>query len=252
MPTTAAAPLSRPYDLTGQRILLTGAAGGIGRATAALLAELGAELVLTDRAAAPDLLAGLVTEGRTHRFTACDVTSPAEIVTLCSYAGVIDALVLNAGIFPTSQWTDDAWDDDFDATMTINVRAPAHFARAMLPAMKARGAGRIVLLGSVAAHTGGTYAHSPLHYAASKGAIHSMVRWLARRAAPEVLVNGIAPGSTATAMVATADPAALKVMPVPRFGRPEEIAWPIAFLCSPGASFICGTTIDVNGGAYMR
>ncbi len=257
MPASAAALSSRPYDLTGKRILLTGAAGGIGQATASLLADLGAELVLTDRAAAPDLLAGLAGQGpagkgRAHRFIACDVTSPSQIASLCADAGPIDALILNAGIFPTSQWSDDGWDDDFDAAMTINVRAPAHFARALLPAMKARGSGRIVLLGSVAAHTGGTYAHSPLHYAASKGAVHTMVRWMARRAAPEVLVNGIAPGSTDTAMVATADPSALKALPVPRFGRPEEIAWPIAFLCSPGASFICGTTIDVNGGAYMR
>ncbi|MBL8570258.1 MAG: SDR family oxidoreductase [Phreatobacter sp.] len=252
MPAQAPALSSRPYDLTGQRILLTGAAGGIGRATANLLANLGAELVLTDRAAAPDLLASLAGNGRVHSFVACDVTSPSEITALCGGVGAVDALILNAGIFPTSQWTDDPWDDDFDAAMRINVRASAHFARALLPAMKARGTGRIVMLGSVAAHTGGTYAHSPLHYAASKGAVHTMVRWMARRAAPEVLVNGIAPGSTATAMVATADPSALKALPVPRFGRPDEIAWPIAFLCSPGASFICGTTIDVNGGAYMR
>jgi 3-oxoacyl-[acyl-carrier protein] reductase len=118
--------------------------------------------------------------------------------------------------------------------------------------MKAGGRGRLVLVGSVAAHTGGSYTSSPLHYAGSKGALHTMVRWLARRAAPQVLVNGIAPGSTDTSMLADADESALGAMPVPRFARPEEIAWPIAFLCSPGASFVCGTVLDVNGGAYMR
>lgn len=243
---------NRPYDLSGQRILLTGAAGGIGRATATLCASLGAELLLTDRVAATDLLAALRKDGRDHRFVACDVTKRRDIEALCADAGAIDAAILNAGIFPTANWADEAWDGEFDAAMSINVKAPAHFARSLLPAMKARGRGRIVLLGSIAAHTGGTYAHSPLHYAATKGAVHTMVRWMARRAAPEVLVNGIAPGSTDTAMLATADPAAVKSIPIPRFGRPEEIAWPIAFLCSPGASFICGTTIDVNGGAYMR
>ena len=91
--------------------------------------------------------------------------------------------------------------------------------------MKARGRGRIVLLGSIAAYTGGSYENSPLHYACSKGALHSLVRWLVRRAAPEVLVNGVAPGSTDTAMVAAADPSALSAMPIPRFARPEEIAW---------------------------
>jgi 3-oxoacyl-[acyl-carrier protein] reductase len=90
-----------------------------------------------------------------------------------------------------------------------------------------------------------------MHYAASKGAIHTFVRWLARRAAPEVLVNAVAPGSTQTRMTAAANPDALKSMPVPRFGKPEEIAWPLAFLCSPGASFMCGAILDVNGGAYM-
>lgn len=249
---TAAALSTPPYDLTGKRILLTGASGGIGRATARLLAELGAELLLTDRVSAPDLLGDLRADGRDHRFIDCDVTRRQDIEKLCDGIGVVDAAVLNAGVFPLSNWADDAWDDDFDRTMDINVKAPAHFARALLPGMKTRGSGRIVLLGSVAASTGGTYAHSPLHYACSKGALHTMVRWLARRAAPEVLVNGVAPGSTDTAMVATADPTALKAIPVPRFGRPEEIAWPIAFLCSPGASFICGSIIDVNGGAYMR
>lgn len=236
----------------GKAAIVTGAAGGIGRATARLCAALGAELVLTDRAAASDLMDGLETGGRSHRFLACDVTSRSDIDALCAAAGPIDCAVLNAGIFPTSAWSEERWEDDFDAVMTVNVRAPAQFARALLPGMKARGQERIVLMGSVAAHTGGSYAHSPLPYAASKGAVHTMVRWLAKRAAPEVLVNGVAPGSVRTAMTASADPNALKAMPVPRFGEPEEVAWPIAFLCSPGASFLCGATLDVNGGAYMH
>jgi 3-oxoacyl-[acyl-carrier protein] reductase len=247
----AGAPL-RPYDLAGMRILLTGASGGIGQATARLCAALGAELVLTDRAAAPGLLDALRANGRDHRFIAGDVGSRREVERLCGAIGSVDAAVLNAGVFPTRSWDDEAWDEEFDLAMNVNVRAPAHFARMLLPAMKSRGRGRIVLLGSIAASTGGTYAHSPLHYACSKGALHTMIRWLARRAAPEVLVNGVAPGSTDTAMVATADPSALKGIPVPRFARPEEIAWPIAFLCSPGASFVCGSILDVNGGAYMR
>ena len=249
---SADAPAPRPYDLGGMRILVTGASGGIGQASARLCATLGAELVLTDRVPAPDLLDALRADGRDHRFLACDVGSRRDIERLCEAVGDVDAAVLNAGVFPTRGWDDEAWDDDFDLVMHVNVRAPAHFARKLIPGMKARGRGRLVLLGSVAAHTGGSYEDSPLHYAGSKGALHTMVRWLARRAAPQVLVNGVSPGSTATPMLANADGSALGRMPVPRFARPEEIAWPIAFLCSPGASFVCGTVLDVNGGAYMR
>jgi 3-oxoacyl-[acyl-carrier protein] reductase len=118
--------------------------------------------------------------------------------------------------------------------------------------MKQRGRGRIVLIGSLAASTGGSFTTSPVHYAATKGAIHTMTRWMAKRAAPEVRVNAVAPGTIETPMTAGSDPSAVKANPLPRFGTPEEIAWPIAFLCSPGASFICGAILDVNGGAYMR
>lgn len=241
-----------PCDLSGMRILLTGASGGIGQASARLLAQLGAQMVLTDQVPVPGFLEGLDQVSHPHSFISGDISSRAGIEAICHQAGAVDAVVLNAGVFPRSDWSDDEWDREFDLAMDVNVRAPAHFARLLLPGMKARGKGRIVVLGSVAAHTGGSYANSPLHYACSKGAVHSLVRWLARRAAPEVLVNGIAPGSTDTAMVAMADPSALKFQPIPRFARPEEIAWPIAFLCSPGASFVCGSILDVNGGAIMK
>lgn len=240
-----------PFDLSGMRILLTGAKGGIGSATARMCANLGAELILTDLGDAPAWLGELPTAGRTHVYEACDVGNRQAVQALCAGQGQIDALILNAGILPLSDWNEAAWDEEFSRAMQINVAAPAHFVRAVLPAMKERGFGRIVLLGSIAAHTGGTHAHSPMHYAASKGAVHTFVRWLARRAAPEVLVNAVAPGSTRTPMVAMANEETMRAMPVPRFGKPEEIAWPLAFLCSPGASFMCGAILDVNGGAYM-
>lgn len=242
----------RPYDLSGQRILLSGAFGGIGRATATLLAHLGATLLLTDRADAPDFVAGLRQDGRDHRFIACDVTAKTDIEALCGEAGPLDAAILNAGIFPRASWDDDAWEREFDQVMAINLKAPAHFARCLLPGMKQRGSGRIVLIGSIAAYTGGSFTTSPVHYAMTKGAIHTMLRWMAKRAAPEVLVNAIAPGTIETPMTAGTDRNAMKANPLPRLGKPEEIAWPIAFLCSPGASFMCGAILDVNGGAYLR
>lgn len=243
-----------PHDLTGQRVLITGACGGIGQATAQLCARLGAELLLTD-CVEPSLgfVAALEsTGGRQHRFESCDVRSRVQVEQLCATHPPVDAAILNAGIFSVADWNDEDWGDQLHDAMDVNVAGPANFARALLPGMKARGYGRIAVVGSVAAHTGGTFSHSPVHYAASKGAIHSFVRWLARRAAPEVMVNAVAPGAIATQMVARADPATLSNVPVPRFGTPDEIAWPLAFLCSPGASFICGATLDANGGSYMR
>ena len=244
---------SAPYNLTGMRILITGAAGGIGTATARLCASLGADLVLTDRGDPPAALMDEVrTLGRSVDFSPCDVRARTEVAAFCAWMGDIDAAVLNAGILSIEGLDDEGYEDAFTQTMAVNVGGPTNFARHILPAMKARGHGRIVLMGSIAGHTGGTHAYSPLHYAASKGAVHSMLRWMARRGAPEVLVNLVAPGSTETPMVAMADPATMKAVPIPRFGRPEEIAWPIAFLCSPGASYICGAILDVNGGAYIR
>lgn len=243
-----------PYDLTGQRVLITGACGGIGQAAARLCARLGAELVLTDCVAAQDdFLAQLeASGGRQHRMLMADVRKRDEVEALCTEAGAIDAAILNAGIYPVTDWDIEDWSEQFHQVMDVNLAGPVHFARALLPGMKARGYGRLAVVGSVAAHTGGTFSHAPLHYAASKGAVHTFVRWLARRAAPEVMVNAVAPGAIATPMVAMADPATLKNVPVPRYGLPDEIAWPLAFLCSPGASFVCGATLDVNGGSYMR
>ena len=244
--------MTAPYDLSGMRILLTGAAGGIGSATARLCASLGAEMVLTDAVPDGGMLAELARDGRRHVFETCDVRSRPAVEAFCARHLPLDALILNAGVFPEEDWLGADWDEQFRACMDVNVPGPAHFVRATLAHMKRRGNGRIVLLGSLAAHTGETHAHSPTHYAASKGAVHAFVRWLARRAAPEVLVNAVAPGSTRTRMTAMASSDALKDMPVPRFGELEEIAWPLAFLCSPGTSFMCGAIIDVNGGAHMR
>ena len=108
--------------------------------------------------------------------------------------------------------------------------------------------GNIVLVGSLAGRMGGLIAGP--HYVASKGGIHALVKWLARQAAPhDVIVNGVAPASVETPLMQDR-PVDLARIPLGRKAQAEEIAWPIAFLCSP-ASYICGTVLDVNGGVYM-
>ncbi len=109
--------------------------------------------------------------------------------------------------------------------------------------------GAHVFVGSLAGRTGGLIAGP--HYVASKGGVHAFVKWLARRAAPHgVLVNGVAPASVETAMM-TDRPVDLARIPLARKASPEEVAWPIAFLCSAAASYICGAVLDVNGGVHM-
>lgn len=236
-----------PFDLSGQRILISGAGGGIGRAAAAVLAGQGAALMLVDvsaeaaRAASP--------RGADAQSFGCDISDRAQVEDLAGRIGVVDALVDVAGVCPYDDWMAPGWDDSLDRVLAVNVRGPINLVRAVLPAMAARGRGRIVLTGSLAGRTGGLRAMP--HYAASKGAVHSLVRWFAARAAPQgVLVNGIAPGTTETPMTEGQgyDPGAY---PVRRFARPEEIAGAIAFLCAPASSFVSGVVLDVNGGIYV-
>jgi NAD(P)-dependent dehydrogenase (short-subunit alcohol dehydrogenase family) len=133
--------------------------------------------------------------------------------------------------------------------MDVNVRGVVNVARVCLPVMRERRAGRIVIVGSVAGRMGGLRA-SP-HYVAAKGGVHAVVKWLARRGAPDgVLVNGVAPGATVSPMTEGQE-FDIDGIPLGRMARPEEIAWPIAFLCSDAASYVCGTVLDVNGGVYM-
>jgi NAD(P)-dependent dehydrogenase (short-subunit alcohol dehydrogenase family) len=164
--------------------------------------------------------------------------------------GPVDALVLAAGICPWDDWQAPAWDEVCDEVLAVNLHGPIHFARAYLPDMTARRHGRMVLVGSVAGRIGGLIASA--HYVASKGGLHTLVKWLAKRgAAHGVLVNGIAPGPIDTEMTRgqTID---LSRIPLGRMGVADEIAWPIAFLCSPAAGYITGTVLDVNGGLCMH
>jgi NAD(P)-dependent dehydrogenase (short-subunit alcohol dehydrogenase family) len=178
------------------------------------------------------------------------VTRRTEVEAVAAATGPVDALVLAAGICPWDDWQDPGWDDAFERVMAVNLHGPIHFARAYLPGMSQRKDGRMVLVGSVAGRIGGLVASA--HYVAAKAGLHALVKWLAKRGAPHgVLVNGIAPGPIDTEMT-RGQPFDLSRIPLGRMGVANEIAWPIAFLCSPAASYITGTVLDVNGGLYMN
>ena len=236
------------------RILITGAAGGIGAATARACAALGAEeLILADMDPLTNLCTELRDGGGSVTAFQCDVSQRQDNLELVTAAREIDAAVACAGICPLEEdWQDDPdWDQVFHRVMDVNLLGPMHLCRELLPSMEARGGGRIVLIGSIGGRMGGTSPIVQPHYIASKGGVHAFVWWLAQRAAPQgILVNGIAPGPIATAMTSTTNYPKERY-PLGRIGTPEEIAWPAAFLCSPAASYFSGSILDVNGGLFV-
>jgi NAD(P)-dependent dehydrogenase (short-subunit alcohol dehydrogenase family) len=242
--------MQNAFDLSGRRILITGAAEGIGAATAQICASLGAEMLLVDiknSVALVDTIRG--NGGRARSFTA-DASSRADIERIAGKIGAVDALVLNAALCPWDEdWLAPEWDQSFERVMAVNVLGPLHAVRAFLPRMIERRAGRIVFVGSLAGRMGGLIAGP--HYVASKGGVHALVKWLARQVASHgIVVNGVAPASVETPLMRDR-PVDVERIPLGRMAQAHEIAWPIAFLCSDAASYICGTVLDVNGGVYM-
>jgi 3-oxoacyl-[acyl-carrier protein] reductase len=243
-------PLPSALDLRGRRALVTGAASGIGRATATALAQLGAELLLADRAPLAEARAEIERIGATCTTAEGDLTSDAFLASLFG-GGRVHAVAHCAAILEGRNWREDPnWHERFHRVMDINVRLPLTLTAAAIDHMAEHGGGSIVLVGSVAGRTGGTSNFTPPDYAASKGAVHALVKWLSRQAIGRgVLVNGVAPGPVQTPMTTGFTTGAQ--LPLGRMGRPEELAWPIAFLCTPAASYFSGAILDANGGAFV-
>lgn len=243
-------PVLHPDALAGQTVLVTGASGGIGGATAKCFADAGARLILVDRQA-PDLADNRFLSARsTPLALGCDTADRAGVDALAKECEPVHVVVDAAGIWPRDDWMSPGWDEAFEQVMHVNVRGPINLVRAFMPGMIQRRYGRIVLCGSIAGWTGGSMS-SP-HYVAAKGGVHALVRWFAQQCVGhQVCVNAVAPGPVRTGM--TADAAYdLDAIPLRRLANPGEVAAMIAFLGSPAASYICGTVIDVNGACYMR
>jgi 3-oxoacyl-[acyl-carrier protein] reductase len=228
-------------------MLVTGAASGIGAATARCAVECGARVHLADLSDAVAACAeGLGRAATAHR---CDVGERAQVEALARVVGPVDALVHAAGVCPFDDWLGPGFAEALDRVLAVNLKSAVHLARAILPGMVERRRGRIVLVGSLAGKTGGLIAGP--HYVAAKGGLHALVKWLAQQGGPHgVLANGVAPASIETPMMA-GRPVDTGRIPLRRKGLPEEVAWPIVFLCSPAASYVTGAVLDVNGGVSM-
>jgi 3-oxoacyl-[acyl-carrier protein] reductase len=242
--------LPAALSLHNKHALVTGAASGIGRATALTLAALGAHVVITDRAALDETEAAVTGTGALCTAVQGDLADDAVIASF--FTGQrIHAVAHCAGILAWQPWHEDKdWHNRFHKVMDVNVRVPLQLGWAAIEHMASHGGGHVVLVGSVAGKTGGTSLTTPPDYSASKGAVHALVKWLSRNAVGRgVLVNAVAPGPVETAMTRGFNLG--PTLPMGRIGRPEELAWPIAFLCTAASSYLSGAILDVNGGAFV-
>ncbi len=239
--------------LNGKVALVTGASRGIGQAEAFALAEAGADIAVSYRqreAQALETVRSIERLGRRAIPVRADVSRAAEVADMVALIeadlGQVDILVNNAGIVsakPLSEISEADWDE----MLAVNLKSAFLVTQRVLPGMRARRWGRIINLSSVAAQTGGATAP---HYAASKagllGLTHSYARLLVKEG---VTVNAIAPALIETEMVTGNLNATLTVIPVGRFGTPDEVAAVVVLLARDG--YITGQTINVNGGWYM-
>jgi NAD(P)-dependent dehydrogenase (short-subunit alcohol dehydrogenase family) len=237
-----------PFSLQGKNALVLGAAGGIGRATASCISRLGARVWLADVKTPTAVAAEIEAAGGLASALQCDAARRDSVEAAVAACGWLDVAVYAAAINPWDDWREAGWDSTLDKVIAVNLKGAIDFSRAVMDNMKGRG-GRIVLISSLAGRNGGLIA-SP-HYVASKGGINALVKWLARQGAPDdILVNAVAPASIRTPMM-EGQPVDVGKIPLGRMGEPEEVAGPVAFLCSPAASYMTGTILDVNGGVYM-
>ena len=243
----SAASVSRP-QFEGRTVLITGAASGIGRACAEELAGHGARIGVVDLADPAVTVEQLSATGARVAGRAADVGDREQahraLAELASELGGFDGLITAAGIYGSTTAIEDLDDAEVDAVLRVNFKGTLWCVQAALAA----DASHIVCIGSVAGKVGGVLAGP--HYAASKGAVHSLVKWAARAAAPGVLVNGIAPGAIRTPMI-TGRPYSGDYCPLGRLGEPDEVARIARVLCSPDASYMTGQVVDVSGGYIL-
>lgn len=244
--------------LEGRVAIVTGASGGIGKAICATLAREGADLVvhyLHGRAGAELAEAAVRVEGRKAEVVRADVAVGAEARALVSRAmerfGRLDILVNAAGVYPRS-WAMEMAEEEWDTVLDINLKGTFLCSQAAARVMKQAGAGAIVNTSSIAIRGQARGAH----YCASKAGVVALTRVLALEWAPEIRVNCIAPGLTDTDMPRkgmSQEEIANRVqgMPLPRLGRPEDIARAVLFLVSDNSSWVTGQTVHVNGGDWM-
>ncbi|WP_430419501.1 SDR family NAD(P)-dependent oxidoreductase [Phenylobacterium sp.] len=248
-------------SVAGSVVLVTGAASGMGRATAEVFAAEGAHVAVTDlklETCGP-VAEAIRQSGGSAEAWALDVSDPQAIQDVVDSValkfGRLDAIVNNAGISAFSPIDSENYDEVWSRAMSVLVTSHQRIIRAALPYLRQSPAGRIVNIASTEA-LGATSRDSP--YSAAKAAVTGLTRALAVELGPEgITVNCICPGPILTGMTDAIPDAdkqtyARRRTAMRRYGRPEEVAHMTLSLCLPAASYITGVTIPVDGGLMAR
>ncbi len=254
--------MNAPFgDLSGRVVVVTGGGRGLGLAIAGELADAGAHLVLAERDArlAAEATAQLTAAGARvmrHDTDVADETSVAGLAAAVDGLGGAWGLVNNAALADGvgGRHFADLPAEDFDRVLRVNVRGPYLVSRALYPAMRAAGGGRIVHIASDVAFYGPPRL---LHYVASKNAVVGMTRAMARDAGPDgITVNAVAPGITETEATRAVPAERHELFRInralTRTQQPDDVTGAVRFLLSDSAAYVTGQTLLVDGGFICR
>ena len=248
-------------DLTGKTALVTGGSRGIGRAICLLLATAGANVVVVyrrQRQAADQVVSEIKAQGRQALARRADASDFARMESLVAESrelfGQIDIAVLNAGIWqqaPIEKMTEKQWQETIDT----NLKSAFVACRLIVPEMKQRNSGNIIIIGSTAGQRGEAYYS---HYAASKGGLIAFTKALAAELGPRnIRVNCVAPGWAETDMSRQVledlkqQESIRQQIPLRRIATPQDIAGVVLFLASDLARHVQGEVLNVNGGSVL-
>jgi 3-oxoacyl-[acyl-carrier protein] reductase len=254
--------MNNQFDLTGKVAIITGAASGIGRATALEFAAAGAAVTINykrNEEGAELLRKEIVSRGGRAITVQADVTIAPDVEALVRRTteefGPVDVLVNNAGSLIERlrilELTEQRWDE----VMNLNLKSAFLCSKAVVPSMIERKSGAIINLSSIAGRNGG--ALGSIHYSTAKGGLITFTKGLAKELAPfGVRVNAVSPGVIDTPYHEQfSSPEMMNgyvnSIPLGRVGRPDEVAKVIAFLASDASGYLVGETIEINGGMFM-
>jgi 3-oxoacyl-[acyl-carrier protein] reductase len=250
------------FGLRGQVLLITGGASGIGRGIAVAFAKQGVHVALTymsSAAGAAETVAEIESYGVSALAMQADLTKEDVVESVVAQTierfGKIDTLITNSGGLLQRTSVQDCSLELWNQAFAVNVTSMFLCCRAVIPHMIKAGKGNIITMSSLAAHNGG--GAGATHYAATKGAVLTFTRGLAKELGPKgIRVNGVAPGLIGTQFhdrFSTAESRrnAVAQTPLGREGTPDDVAGVALFLASDNASFLTGETIEINGGQGM-